>query len=342
MREQIWPVVNLICVKYVLPNKSGNHMVGPRPGGTCGLGPCGAFPQIPPGDACSTALPAQRMGGGERGEVAEDVGGGRRKKRHSLQRQDTFVLQDEHDSAEVEDGGSGLGILTILGKAEMMTASMSREYLSSHWAMLGKEVSRLEEELAGLRQERTEEKVKHKKEVQDLHQKLEKERAKNKVLIARQKARGGEDEDTITIAGVSPRRSSLPSSPRAPRSAYSLTSERLSTASTSKKGETRRLGKKLKGYKEQVSGLNGEVERLRGLLAVHGEAGEADVERVRLGELVDLLTGRLEEAEEKMVEAEAGRREEVRKSARAEKALESCRLRLREAGVSPSPSHSLG
>merc|ERR1719341_2438047 len=121
----------------------------------------------------------------------------------------------------------------------MMTASMSREYLSSHWAMLGKEVSRLEEELVGLRQERAEEKVKHKKEVQDLHQKLEKEKAKNKVLIARQKARGREDEDTITIAGVSPRRSSLPSSPRAPRSAYSLTSERLSTANTNKNGEAR-------------------------------------------------------------------------------------------------------
>ena len=282
--------------------------------------PCRAFPKIPPGDArSSTALPAQRMGGGEeRGEVAEDVGGGRRKKQHSLlQRQDTFVLQDEQNSSkEVEDGGSGLGILTILGKAEMMTASMSREYLSSHWAMLGKEVSRLEEELAGLRQEREEEKLKHKKEVQDLHQKLDKERAKNKVLLARQKARGVEDEDTITISGVSPRRSSLPSSPRAPRSAYSLTSERLSTANTSKKGEARRLGKKLKGYKEQVSGLNGEVERLRGLLAVHGEVGEADVERARLGELVDLLTSRLEEAEEKMIEAEAGRKEEVRKELR--------------------------
>ena len=301
------------------------------------------FPSNSPGDATSTALPARRMGGGERGEVVEDVGGGRRKKQHSLQRQDTFVLQDEQNSAEVEEGGAGLGILTILGKAEMMTASMYREYLSSHWAMLGKEVVRLEEELAGLRQERTEEKLKHKKEVQDLQQKLEKERAKNKVLIARQKARGGGDEDTITIAGVSPRRSSLPSSPRAPRSAYSMTSERLSTANTSiKDGEARRLGKKLKGYKEQVSGLNGEVERLRGLLAVHGEAGEADVERARLGELVELLTGRLEEAEEKMMEAELGRIEEVRRSARAEKALESCRLRLREAGVSPSPSHSLG
>merc|ERR1719397_354963 len=105
-----------------------------------------------------------------------------------------------------------------------------------------------------------------------------------------------------------------------------MTSERLSTANTSIKdgGEARRLGKKLKGYKEQVSGLNGEVERLRGLLAVQGDAGEADVERARLGELVELLTGRLEEAEEKMIEAEAGRREEVRKSARAEKALESC------------------
>ena len=287
--------------------------------------------------------PDRRMGGGERGEVAEDVGGGRRKKQHSLQRQDTFVLQDKQSSAEVEDGGSGLGILTILGKAEMMSASMSREYLSSHWAMLGKEVARLEEELSDLRQERAEEKLKQKKEVQDLHQKLDKERAKNKVLIARQKARGGGDEDTITIAGVSPRRSSLPSSPsRAPRSAYSVTSERLSTAKTSKNGESRRLGKKLKGYKEQVLGLNGEVERLRGLLAVHGEAGEADVERARLGELVELLTGRLEEAEEKMMEAEVGRREEVRRSARAEKALESCRLKLREAGVSPSPSHSLG
>ena len=71
-------------------------------------------------------------------------------------------------------------------------------------------------------------------------------------------------------------------------------------------------------------------------------SGEADVERARLGELVELLSGRLEEAEEKMTEAELARREEVRRSARAEKALESCRLRLREAGVSPSPSHSLG
>ena len=44
----------------------------------------------------------------------------------------------------------------------------------------------------------------------------------------------------------------------------------------------------------------------------------------------------------KMVEAENALKEEVRRSARAEKALESCRLRLREAGVSPSPSHSLG
>ena len=314
-------------------------MVGPRPGGTCGLGPCGAFPQIPPGDACSTALPAQRMGGGERGEVAEDVGGGRRKKQQSLQRQDTFVLQD---TAEVEDEGAGLGILTILGKAEMMTASMSREYLSSHWAMLGKEVSRLEEELGGLRQERAEEKLQHKKEVQELQQRLDKERAKNKVLIARQKARGARDEDTITIAGVSPRRSSLPTSPRAARSAYSVTSERFSTANASNNGETRKLGKRLKGYKEQVNGLNGEVERLRGLLAVQGDSGEADVERARLGELVELLSGRLEEAEEKMTEAELARREEVRRSARAEKALESCRLRLREAGVSPSPSHSLG
>ena len=64
--------------------------------------PCGAFPQNSPGDASSTALPAQRMGGGERGEVAQDVGGGRRKKQQSLQRQDTFVLQD---TAEVEDEG---------------------------------------------------------------------------------------------------------------------------------------------------------------------------------------------------------------------------------------------
>ena len=301
--------------------------------------PCGAFPQNSPGDASSTALPAQRMGGGERGEVAEDVGGGRRKKKQSLQRQDTFVLQD---TAEVEDEGAGLGILTILGKAEMMTASMSREYLSSHWAMLGKEVSRLEEELGGLRQERAEEKLQHKKEVQELQQRLDKERAKNKVLIARQKARGARDEDTITIAGVSPRRSSLPTSPRAARSAYSVTSERFSTANASNNGETRKLGKRLKGYKEQVNGLNGEVERLRGLLAVQGDSGEADVERARLGELVELLSGRLEEAEEKMTEAELARREEVRRSARAEKALESCRLRLREAGVSPSPSHSLG
>ena len=271
--------------------------------------------------------------------MAEYVGGGRRKKQQSLQRQDTFVLQD---TAEVEDEGAGLGILTILGKAEMMTASMSREYLSSHWAMLGKEVSRLEEELGGLRQERAEEKLQHKKEVQELQQRLDKERAKNKVLIARQKARGARDEDTITIAGVSPRRSSLPTSPRAARSAYSVTSERFSTANASNNGETRKLGKRLKGYKEQVNGLNGEVERLRGLLAVQGDSGEADVERARLGELVELLSGRLEEAEEKMTEAELARREEVRRSARAEKALESCRLRLREAGVSPSPSHSLG
>ena len=324
---------------------SGNYMVGPRTAGPCvgwrRVGLSLGFPRRR--QLHCLALPAHRMGGGERGELADDVGGGRRKKQHSLQRQDTFVLQDKGNSAEVEAGGAGLGILTILGKAEMMTASISREYLSSHWAMLGSEMARLEQELAEVRQERVEEVVKHKKEVQELQQKLDKERAKNKVLMARQKNRGGGDEDTITIAGISPRRrSSLPSSPRAPHSAYSVTSERLPTANTSKNGEARRLGKRLKGYKEQVSGLNGEVERLRGLLAVQGESGEADVERARLGELVELLTGRLEEAEEKMVEAENAMKEEGRRSARAEKALESCRLRLREAGVSPSPSHSLG
>ena len=58
----------------------------------------------------------------------------------------------------------------------------------------------------------------------------------------------------------------------------------------------------------------------------------AEVERARLGELVQMLTARLKLAEERTSEAEGSLREERSRSAHAERALERAHLELRDKG----------
>ena len=235
----------------------------------------------------------------------------------------------------------------ILARAALMEGELGRQYLANHLAMVAGGAASLQAEVATARRQVAEVEEQKRREVQELQKKLEKERAKTRMLLTRQRQRGGGDEDTITISGVSIRRGSLPSprpppsppTPRPPPSPSTLATPRpppprSSTPPSTPGSEGRRgrgLAKKLRAAREELAGQRAEVARLQGLLARGGEGREGGVERARLAELVAVLTTRLAEAEERLAAAAEGRREEVRRSAAAETQLEKCRLQLREA-----------
>ena len=286
----------------------------------------------------------------------------------TLQRQDTYILEDHltQKPAMTKKTGtrpqSGYGIVSILERAESLCSLTPevREYLASHWRMVGGEVRRLQEELVDLRESQGREQGKQVREVRALQQQVEKERAKNRILIRQRK---GGDEDTITISGMTIKNG---------RGSASPSSSPGSRSGSGEGRQVRLLNKKLRVYRAQVASLRADVEYLKSVIKEAGEleasgrspqsgASETDslseleeerrgrrrkseprpsvlrrageVERERLGELVLLLTTRLGSAEEKAGEAEAGRREEVRRRAGAETSLERSRLQLREAGV---------
>ena len=365
-------------------------------------------------------------GGGEEEEVSVLEVGGRRRQRgkdggrdqrkiergetythqsnpRSLQRQDTFVLEEEgkHHGKRAE---SSYGILTIMERAERMCPLTSevREYLGSHWRMLGKEVTRLEGEQKRLAKEKERQEGVQSKVVRGLQLQLDREMAKTRALLNRQKRRGGGDEDTITISGVTfGGEGSRPSSSQAasplPQDVVLLTKKVrvYRNQASQQKMELKQLRELLerevgvgletmqaggwKGRAEQVARLqtrleeletkegegsqgsaesdlsehyladseSGEEQEKRALPRLSSRRGEreehtlhqaAEVERARLGELVQLLTTRLKAAEERVAEAEVAAREEVRRGAKLRSALERCRLQLREAGVPELPA----
>ena len=160
----------------------------------------------------------------DKAETVEDSGG-RRKLTHvvrdkngksprktrakpMLARQDTFVLEadDEttapilsprhlgQDEPSVLRAKSSYGIKSILDRAEGISSlsPQVKEYLGAHMRMMGEENSRLMTENNRLRGEMTQEGEGWEKKMKGVNQQLDKERAKNKMLMIRLKENDGD------------------------------------------------------------------------------------------------------------------------------------------------------
>ena len=129
------------------------------------------------------------------------------KKRVTLARQDTFNLENDdlvprqnHNSR----AKSSYGIKAILERAAAMSslAPEVREYLESHMRMMGEENTRMMAENAKLRAEVMVNNSECDKKVKTVSLQLERERAKNKMLLSKVKAgEAGGSEDVILVAG---------------------------------------------------------------------------------------------------------------------------------------------
>ena len=122
----------------------------------------------------------------------------RSKKKPSYIRQDTFNLDEEtinplaqtkikkHNNLEPLRAKSSYGIKAILERAESISGltPQVKEYLSSHMRMMGQENARLMIEMTNLRNEMNVINSNCDKQVKTVSQQLEKERAKNKMLMS--------------------------------------------------------------------------------------------------------------------------------------------------------------
>ena len=129
------------------------------------------------------------------------------KDKPQLARQDTFVLEEDSpppslsprqlglDQPSVLRAKSSYGIKSILDRAEGISSlsPQVKEYLSAHMRMMGEENSklmientRLKTEIAGVEED-------WEKKLKTVNQNLEKEKAKNKMLMVRLKENGNND-----------------------------------------------------------------------------------------------------------------------------------------------------
>ena len=196
----------------------------------------------------------------------------RSKKRVTLARQDTFNLDKDDDTLPRQEltgrAKSSYGIKAILERADAMTslAPEVREYLEAHMRMMGEENTRMMAENAKLRAEAMVTSTECDKKVKTVSLQLERERAKNKMLLAKVRADGGAggSEDVILVTSSSPgrrRSATLGSRPerreRGPRpaSVSSVTSTRPGTPLPEGDTEARLqlLNKKIKVYRSVVS-----------------------------------------------------------------------------------------
>ena len=192
----------------------------------------------------------------------------RSKKRVTLARQDTFNLDKDDDTLPRQEltgrAKSSYGIKAILERADAMTslAPEVREYLEAHMRMMGEENTRMMAENAKLRAEAMVTSTECDKKVKTVSLQLERERAKNKMLLAKVRADGGAggSEDVILVTSSSPgrrRSATLGSRPerreRGPRpaSVSSVTSTRPGTPLPEGDTEARLqlLNKKIKVYR---------------------------------------------------------------------------------------------
>ena len=219
----------------------------------------------------------------------------RAKKKPNYIRQNTFNLEEDitisplpkpkKQSIEPLRAKSSYGIKAILERAESISGltPQVKEYLSAHMRMMGQENARLMIELANMRQEVNVINSNCDKQLKTLRQQLDKEKAKNKLLMAQVRANPGtsDNDDVIIVtsknhpehserqrsASVGANKQSHKKIHR-PRSSDSLGSLRLSRPGTPLPAS----GEKTQTYKNNIHTLEKEVDRLK--MIVQREVGE--------------------------------------------------------------------
>ena len=159
----------------------------------------------------------------DKAETVEDSGGGRKqtyvvknkpkrspkktKSKPALTRQDTFILEEDSpppslsprhvglDHPSVLRAKSSYGIKSILDRAEGISSlsPQVKEYLSAHMRMMGEENSKLMTENNRLKGEIVHVNEEWEKKMKSVNQTLEKEKAKNKMLMVRLKENDADD-----------------------------------------------------------------------------------------------------------------------------------------------------
>lgn len=280
----------------------------------------------------------------DKAETVEDSGGRRKlthvvKDKHGksprkskgkpmLARQDTFVLEEETpppslsprhlglDHPSVLRAKSSYGIKSILERAEGISSlsPQVKEYLSAHMRMMGEENSKLMIENNRLQEEIVVVGEEWEKKIKSVNQTLEKEKAKNKMLMIRLKENdkngmgGGIIWADDNMKENKRQRSASQGSRTASKSSRSRSNSSVSMASIAslmsvsssmnssnragtpaplvggEEGKINLLSKKIRVYRTQVQTLRNELDRVKAVLGE--EVGKEQVEALLAGEKV--------------------------------------------------------
>ena len=238
---------------------------------------------------------------------------GDKKKPSSLVRQNTFSLDKSEATASKNLSRLGqLGRLGILDRADRMCklSPEVREYLAAHLTMMIEETDKLMIENDKLRTEISLGNSDSDKKLKTVKKQLEKERAKSKILMSRMKENPSAvgNEDVILIANSSNTNDdsehlqlNLPLSRE--KKHKSKSSGSLRSSHTSEEVHLKKMSQELWSFNQT-----------------------SEIEKSRLSELVQMLTGKLSTAEEAGTQSEMKLREEIQRCARLELTLERAEL----------------